>query len=442
MKKFAYVIAALAAAFAVSCTKETPLDTPNTDAPAEVGMKEVTITASIDPETKTSYDATGAFSWHKGDQISVMGTDKIFYTLTAQSSGASTTFRGMVPEGVTLRKEAFFPADPGIKRVESSYFFNTPEYKDLTATNSADLPMGAYSGTDNYVFKHVTGAALFTFTNFPSNVVAAEVTFANKYVKLHGEFETYTSSDLWTWDAKDINADKTDGTYIRKVSVENGQTQVYLPYPAGGTIWNEIAVKVVGFTADGKELDLLNTETSQLPAFERAVVNKMAPLALPEYVDLDGVDWNASEVATFTMTESHTSFIQWTELKAVADAKYLYVRLTAPKATWESNYIDYYFGDANSTESAWLWSDPYEYKSERSQVTDFEFGMTYNGKPVTVKKTEDGENVVWALAFPRNAHSITTNSGTVKIGFHACVDWTDKGLIPYAWGEKLAVTLP
>ena len=41
MKKFAYVIAAIAAAFAVSCTKETPLETPNTDAPAEVGMRDL-----------------------------------------------------------------------------------------------------------------------------------------------------------------------------------------------------------------------------------------------------------------------------------------------------------------------------------------------------------------------------------------------------------------
>ena len=145
MKRFAFIFAALAA-FAIFCNKEVP-ETPEQSAPA--GMKMVTITASVDEAaTKTTYtpDVTDPtllkFSWSKGDQISVMGTDYVFYTLTAASDGPATTFTGWIPEGVTLRQEAFYPADEATNRTDGSYYFNIPKYKDLSESFSADLPMG------------------------------------------------------------------------------------------------------------------------------------------------------------------------------------------------------------------------------------------------------------------------------------------------------------
>ena len=63
MKKITVILAALAAAFAVSCTKETPEAQLPQDQDAPAGMKQVTITASIEgADTKTSYDAAGKFS--------------------------------------------------------------------------------------------------------------------------------------------------------------------------------------------------------------------------------------------------------------------------------------------------------------------------------------------------------------------------------------------
>ena len=342
-----------------------------------------------------------------------------------------------------------YPADAKTRKEGNDCYFNIPEYKDLTVVESADVPMGACSEEDTYVFKHMAGAALFTFNKFPANVVAAVVTFTNDYCKLNGEFNASYGDDLiWTYSPQDINPEKTNGVYSRKVKVNNGSAQVYLPYADGGTIWNEINIKVVGVFADGREEVLLNTATATaLPQFERAKLQKITPVELPEFVDLTGIDWTDAKVSTYTMPEDFTSFVQWTEMKAVADAKYLYVRLTAPKATWDSNYISYVIGDANSTDSSlWFWSDTFTYttfEALRAKMDGFNFGLTYNGKNVVVKTDESGaENVVWSLAFPRDAHDVTKKSGEVKIGFYSDNNWKDMGIIPAAWGELFKVTLP
>ena len=99
MKKITVILAALAAAFAVSCTKETPETQLPQDQNAPAGMKQVTITASIEgADTKTSYDAEGKFSWTKGDKIAIKGSDNQFYTFTTTENAASATFTGYMPE--------------------------------------------------------------------------------------------------------------------------------------------------------------------------------------------------------------------------------------------------------------------------------------------------------------------------------------------------------
>ena len=80
MKKILVLLAAaVAALLAVSCAKETVNDNF-----AQAGMKKVTITASVEEMTKTTYSETGAFSWTKGDKVSVLGDDKKFYVLRKQ----------------------------------------------------------------------------------------------------------------------------------------------------------------------------------------------------------------------------------------------------------------------------------------------------------------------------------------------------------------------
>ena len=464
MKKISLVIAALAAVFAVSCNKEiaTP-QTPDTSAPA--GMKLVTITASVEgADTKTSYDAGGKFSWTKGDQISVMGTGYGFYTLTATSDGPTTTFTGYIPEGVTLRQEAFYPADPGTNRTDGSYYFNIPQYKDLSASGSADLPMGAYSGTDSYVFKHITGAALLTFTNFPDEVKTAEISIVNARLKLTGVFNAYLSSGLWTWNSKADVAEE-ERTLIRKVPVTNGQAQLYMPY--NGSLWWDYTstINIKGFDDQGNEYVLLKDKTMKPDEASavRGVVKKYAPLALPDYVpeaDLTKVDWSAENVATVTNDPASEDAIL-EELKVVADDNYMYVRIKgAAQTPYGGNYIDIYLsdGDAEAEGAAKAW-DQWPgtlgvdlYKKEHKGTIDADGNITsmtfnHNGKYENVEfKNEivDGK-ITWYMIFPVDYMEMYKSStSTVYVGFRLWKDWGNFAAIPArGWGQSmLEVTLP
>lgn len=445
---FILMAAAVAALFAVSCAVEV-VDL-NENVNVQGNMKEVTITASVDPETKTSYDADGTFSWHKGDQISVFCNDKKFYTFTATETGATATFTGLLPDGITPRNDyAFFPASAGHRREGNDYYFHLEDTKDLSESESADLPMGAIMSDGVYKFSHMTGAALFTFNNVPDGVDKVEVSFSSS-VRLSGEWGTYTKTTdnlkYWTISAYSATEGTTEGTFVRTVKVKDNTAKVYLPYPVGGSLWSGLKVSVKMTTPKGKTVELLNTKTKQSIAItERAHVIQCSPVTLPDYVDLDALDWDNPSVVTSAISKDQTSFIQWTEIKAFADAKYLYVQLTAPKETWDSDHIRYYLGNESSTiEEDWLWNGEfYTYESNRVEVTDYNFELKYNGKDVIVTTNAEGaENVVWAMAFPRNAHEITATSGKVSIGFFSDKNWTDKGAIPYVWTKKMEVTLP
>ena len=464
MKKILILFAALAAAFAVSCNKENPVtETPDTSAPE--GMQLVTITASIEgADTKTSYDDAGKFSWTKGDKISVMGTGYGFYTLTATSDGPTTTFTGYIPEGVELRQEAFYPADPGTNRTDGSYYFNIPQYKDLSASGSADLPMGAYSGTEKYEFKHITGAALLTFTNFPADVETAEISIVNARLKLTGTFNAYLSAGLWTWNSKADVAEE-ERTLIRKVRVVDGQAQIYMPY--NGSLWWDYTstINIKGFDAQGNEYVLLKDKTMKPDEASavRGVVKKYTALALPDYVpeaDLTKVDWDAENVATVTNDPTSEDAIL-EELKVVVDDNYMYVRIKGTAQTpYGGNYIDILLsdGDADAAGAAVVW-DQWPgtlgvdlYKKEHKGTIDADGNITsmtfnHNGKYENIEfKNEivDGE-ITWYMIFPVNYMEMYKSAaGTVHVGFRLWKDWGNFAAIPArGWGQSmLEVTLP
>lgn len=455
-KQFVLIAAAIAALFAVSCVKENPVE----NAPVQGAMKEVTIMATIDEATKTSYDADGTFSWHKGDQISVMGTDYNFYTLTANQGGATTTFTGLVPEDVALRQEAFFPADPGTNRTNGSYYFNIPQYKDLTS-GSADLPMGAYSGTETYVFKHMTGAALLTFTNFPADVVSAEVKIVNARLKLTGTFNAFLSSDLWTWNSASDVAEE-ERTLIRKVPVVNGQAQMYMPYN-GSLWWDYIStINIIGYDASGNEYKLL-VDKAMNPdekGAQRGVVVPYAPLALPDYVpeaDLTKVDWAAEGVVTYDLPGKASSNRQaLRQLKVVADNNYLYARLVASADKLTSTESDYFglflydvidgSGDGYSNAEWWCGAKGNnEYEGVHAgalNLLDFSVNLKINETNVDVTTVVEGDEVVWTLAIPRTAHPNLVSAGTAHLTFLTYKGWTPTGSVPEKNDPMMVVALP
>ena len=441
MKKITVILAALAAAFAVSCTKETPEAQLPQDQNAPAGMKQVTITASIEgADTKTSYDADGKFSWTKGDKISVMGTDYGFYTLTATSDGPTTTFTGWIPEGVTLRQEAFYPADEATNRTDGSYYFNIPMYKDLSQSFSADLPMGAYSGTAKYEFKHITGAALLTFTNFPAEVETAEISIVNARLKLTGIFNAFLSSGLWTWNSKTDVAEE-ERTLIRKVPVVEGQAQLYMPY--NGSLWWDYTstVNIKGYDAAGNEYVLLKDKKMKPDEATavRGVVKKYAPLALPDYVP--AVDWNKVDwAAENSVSPSVEGF---TDVKVVADKYYMYARIEAPVTfAWDKLY--YYMGrgeGSNALSWAWTTTAALTYNYEGTASLDA-LTLKYNGVTIDTKVETEGDNAYWYMAFPRNAHDITKDAGEIYFTLMGYVNGGFAGAAPLRWSPAMTVTLP
>lgn len=444
MKKFAFVFAALAACFAISCTKEVADDAP------QGGMQTVTVTASVEQMTKTAYDADGKFAWHKGDQISILGTDKIFYTFTATEAGETTTFTGLLPEGVELRKEAYYPADPGHHRDGDNWFFNVAEYKDLTATGSADLPMGAYLEPGNYVFRHITGAALFTFTDIPEGIEAVEIAFSHG-VQLSGEFQSWTGSDdagkFWVYGAHNAAEGTTQGSYVRKVSVVENTAKVYLPYPTDGKIWSGLHVSVTGFNAAGEEVVLLeDLATAQnIDEMPRATVTPVEPISLA--AEDEGIDWNAEGIQTATLTETfineYPGKLNLTELKAFADAENLYVRLKVADPTEASSaLLRYYFAAPEGANTVWYWEkDTFGDFIKSSKFKNLD--ITYGSDSVAVTTEVIEGETYWQLIFPRAAHALTTSAGSVKIGFLTyTASEAETGFMPQCWTNMMEVTLP
>lgn len=459
MKKITVILAALAAAFAVSCNKEVAdPQTPDTSAPA--GMKQVTITASVEgADTKTSYDADGKFSWTKGDKISVMGTDYGFYTLNATSDGPTTTFTGWIPEGVTLREEAFYPADEATNRTDGSYYFNIPMYKDLSQSFSADLPMGAYSGTENYVFKHMTGGALLTFTNFPAEVETAEISIVNARLKLTGIFNAYLSSGLWTWNSK-TDVPEEERTLIRKVPVVGGQAQLYMPY--NGSLWWDYAstVNIKGYDAAGNEYVLLKDKKMKPDEASavRGVVKKYAPLALPDYVpeaDLSKIDWNAENVQVYDLPSKASSSRQaLRQVKVVADKYYVYARLVASSeylTATSSDYFGLFIYDVinGAGDGYYGWNNNAagnnEYNGEHAgtlNLSDYSVALTVNKTAVDVYTQVSGDEIIWMMAIPRSAHANLTSAGSAYFTFLTYAGWTPSGSVPEKNDPMLEVTLP
>ncbi len=415
MKKFAFIFAAIAASIVVSCTKETPAETPDTSAPAE--MKLVTITASVDDTaTKTTYTPDGTdptllkFSWTKGDQISVWCSDDKFHTLTAESDGASVNFSGMIPEGVYLGWYAFYPADVN----HADCVFSIPQYKDISAQFSADLPMGAQVVDGVYQFAHMTGAALLTFTNFPTEVTTAEISIVNARLKLTGLFSSHLSSGLWTWNSQS-DVEECERTFIRKVPVANAEAQLYMPY--NGSLWWDYTstINIKGYDVDGNEYILLKDQKMKADEASaiRGTVKPYAPLALPDYippVDWTKVDWEGENVISIEAEKV-------SGVKVIADKYYVYVQVSVPTATeWDRLYYGIAKG-IGSQQPWWQWSTSAETAYyTNGTIVDGVLTVKYNGCNADTYSFIEGDITHWCMALPRDAHELTQSVGDIYFG--------------------------
>lgn len=469
MKKISIILAALATAFAVSCNKEAAdIDTPDPSVPA--GMKEVTISASIDDTaTKTSYDAAGKFSWTKGDQISVLASDGNFYTFTAAGSAASTTFSGAIPEGTTIGTYALYPADANHTYDVNEYYpfgFNIPNYKDLSNTNSADLPLHAESadGT-NFPFKHMSGGFKFKVNNFDDIFKTAEVSIVTTDLKISGSFQVRksgTHSGYVTYAVK--TSDANELSYIRKVNVVDNSVEVYFPYSPGNDLWGTTTITVVGYDSENNPSQLLSksADFSGVNHVKGEIIPVTA-LELPVYVppvDWTKVDWNSTAVATVT-NDADSGDASIEELRLVADNNYMYAWIKSALITpYPADYIDILLSDgdaeAEGASKVWdQWSHTLgidNYYQEHKGTIDTEGNITsmkfsHNGIDESIEcKTDVSDGKInWYLAFPRNyIETYTSDVSTIHVGFRLWTGWNNYAAIPArGYGQSLLeVTLP
>lgn len=331
MKKSFIIAAICVTALSISCNRDEMYN-PGPK------MQTVTISASLNPSTKTSYTDGTTFSWTKGDKISVYCSDENFYVFTATTTGATSAFVGSIPEGVHISSYAFFPADAGHAYAGSgSYKFSIPEYKDLSSHPSADMPMvGDKVEGDAYSFMHCSGAALLTVTDIPEEYTSVEISIVNASLKISGLYGVYKSSGVWTYSAAGA-ANDSEKTFTRKVVVNNGTAQVYLPYASGADIWAKSAVTVTGYNSSNTASTLLNKEMKGLPAFTRAEVIPITPLAIPPVNNLKNIDWTDDSISANAGINDR--IVEW---KATSDKAYIYInyKITAEKIKWSGSTYD------------------------------------------------------------------------------------------------------
>lgn len=448
MKRFAFIFAAFAACFAVSCNKEMPSETiaPPT---AEDGFKTVTITADIaDADTKTSYDADGKFSWTKGDQISVLASDNNFYTFTATETAATSTFTGQIPEECSISRISYFPASEN-HTYDPSWWsvYSIDEYKDMKGLVSAEIPMyGLHQDDDSFTFTHLTGAIQLTFTNIPDEVNEVEISVKNEKCKFSGLWNVSTAD--WSWDAAYGESD-SELTYTRKVPVQDNSAQIYVPYLGG--IWYSSIINITGFDTEGNELVLLTNKKmgANGTPIEKAQIVPYKTLELPDYVP--PVDWDDPEIPSYDLPESASSSRQvLRKIQYCADVNKINIRLTASISYIESTSTEkltFAFFDKTNGSGAGLWgwwnsaAGDVQYVAEgKATISNTELTVTISEGVETEIDTENNL-VIWSFAIPRNTNEIFKNS-VVYMGIMSQYGSDATGALPDKYGSMLEVTLP
>ena len=188
MKK---TILALAALALVGCAKEAARTEVVESAPIATG-RVVTITAGIDPVTKTAYNEEGKFSWVKGDKIGVMASNAEETTqilFTADATGEISTFTGIVPDGYELEGVASYPFEGHEGYLSNDLAWNKSNGEDYgwrlwgSVQPDLDNPLAStpligtrIEDSQSFTFKTATAIVKFTVANVPMDTYFAYLT--------------------------------------------------------------------------------------------------------------------------------------------------------------------------------------------------------------------------------------------------------------------------
>lgn len=375
MKKLITIISLIAGMVAIgSCSKAVnEVSEPQVKIEIPDGMYEFTLNAvwskiEESGDTKTTYAGDQTFAWSAGDQISVLfhkDSDNQFFTLTnTTGAGASATFSGAVTEGYTLgasdtgTKWALYPASAAHSYGGSdAVSFNELADNDYTAPGahfSVNIPMYAQGdGSNNFVFKHLTGCYKVSFKNIPAAVTKVKLTaenIGNGYYLSGNSPIRLSGSDYY------LNCYEGSGSkvvsYTQNVSA--GEVSFYIPYRA----WDKLTPKfILQNMTEGASKYFTILQLSAVKAITQAAsltnMVTLAPYDISAYgegspfISQLGIDWGGVDM--YPADDSKAAFpgdgeriVDW---KATSDASniYFFYKITASvpqtRGVWES-YIN------------------------------------------------------------------------------------------------------
>ena len=452
-KTLLFFAAAIFAIAAVSCNRieQVPETGDVTVTPQRIP---VTITATVQEDTKTTYAGGTTFSWTAGDKISVLtynsSADTYKYEeFTASSTGASSSFTGSMDPGFALSSYALYPASDDHDYDPNDWaaiHFNIPKSKDCSSVATAELPMVATRTGDVFSFSHCSGAAKIVVDNIPEKYTSVTISFSSKSggVKISGTFGIHDGgSGVFGWSSA-YAEDANDRVFSRKVPVNSHSATLYIPFATGGTIYDGNTVTVTGHDGVNNDVIYSNTSVKSIGSFSRATV---IPLTTLHMNNLKSINWSGSGISSF----GESGYVQlW---KAASDSYYIYflVQVAASRAA-SGKYI--YTGfNTNGTDDDGLPSaygtglsmdgDPsdmealslvFPFASVDATTITFKDGIDSEGfiqKPV---KTSTGKVTTWGyqtgdlstgtatIVFAIERSKIGSPEGTIKVQ-HA-FDWS------------------
>ena len=332
MKKFFFFAVALMGLLAVSCNKEkeAPVTLDNS------GKHLVSVKATIEPGTRTSYENDKTFSWVEGDVVKflVLSADEQhihFQEFTAQSSGRTTVFEAELEEGETLYGIGFYtPKDSfmsfGQDEEDGNVYMYFPTFiyidgdnEKYYTVNSANplenLPLTGIQAEDgSFVFRTAGGAAKFSFTDVPEG--AAYFVIENSGNRLSGRF-AMDENGVFTMEGALGGTYEYEGeTYSNSFGYlgyhfdrkSDGTGSIYVPLPvgeipSGATIgfYDEDLKELLYSRPLRADIPIERNKVTEVASFSAA--NQWEALGYGAYYDIATYYYMNSEVNNFTAVE-------------------------------------------------------------------------------------------------------------------------------------------
>ncbi len=230
MKKFSFILAALAI-LGVACNKqETPENTTTPEEDAKE-MVRIELKVSVDPETRATMDGKD-LKFGVDDIISVLGTSgsttNIYY-LTYESKDPDTgviTFSTTAPANVEIGDYAYYPSDLIVPNGDEPIDPLQILWPDIYWTTSVKLPMmAAIDLTNNTAEFHHLGAILkVNVVNPPAELGFLEFKTSTAFV---GRYNV--DPDDWSMEI----VPSSDNLNCEAVQATSSVNVYYIPIPAG-----------------------------------------------------------------------------------------------------------------------------------------------------------------------------------------------------------------